>query len=226
MTPDPDISTLDKLYHSGAWVPLGILLVFLGLRAAKSRVIWLQEDHRAVWVSAILGGLATLIVPATQGTTPNLAMIIGAVVTVASLHADPKKTPAEQKQPQAGFVRVGLMVVIAMLGAMLLFGCSNQARRDTLGATVAVLDTGDATLHTYAHQHTEDLINAPGADAVATAAAVATFRAKVDKIEADIAACYRLVATAGALSDQQSLDNAVALGKAVLAELIALGVVK
>jgi hypothetical protein len=126
MPTDTDVSTLDKLYHSGAWICLGILITFLALRAAKSRVPWLQEDHRAVWVSAFLGGLALLVVPAAQGTTPNLSMIMVALVTVFSLHADPKRTPDEQKQPQAGSARLGVMLVLAFVGAVSIapFACT------------------------------------------------------------------------------------------------------
>ena len=114
----------------------------------------------------------------------------------------------------------------AALLCLALIACSNQARRDTLGATLGVLDTAESALHTYAPQHTEALIKAPGATSTIVMPEVAAFRAQVDKADADIAAGYRLVAAAGTLNDDQSLANAVAVGKAVLAELIALGALK
>lgn len=158
MIPDQaDISTLSKLYHSGAWIPLGMLVAFFGLRAAATRVAWLKEDHRAVWVSAILGGAATLIVPLTQGTTPNISMIGAALMTVMALHADPKKTPAEQKQAQGGFVRLGLCVVIAMAGAMLLFGCSSSSQQKGLSTTALSLQVAYVGWSSYDKAKWDDI---------------------------------------------------------------------
>lgn len=224
MTPDnPDPTVLEKLYHSGAWVPLGILLAFFGLRAAKSRIVWLQEDHRAVWASAILGGLATLIVPATQGTTPNLAMIIGAIVTVASLHADPKKTPAEQKQTQAGFARLGLMVVIAMLGAMLLFGCGGANHQKSLGYATATLDAVQITIDTYDTKHIAQIASS-GTSRADIDAKTAAWLADFDKAKASLRAARLVIVDGYKLDTDASITNAETAAADVLALITSLGV--
>jgi hypothetical protein len=98
MTTDPT-STIDHLYSTGAWFCLAIVLAFFGLRWAATHIAWLEEDHHAVYVSAALGGLTLLAVPAAQGTTPNTSMILSALITVIALAANPKKATAPAVTP-------------------------------------------------------------------------------------------------------------------------------
>lgn len=226
MIPDQaDISTLSKLYHSGAWIPLGMLVAFFGLRAAATRVAWLKEDHRAVWVSAILGGAATLIVPLTQGTTPNISMIGAALMTVMALHADPKKTPAEQKQAQGGFVRLGLCVVIAMAGAMLLFGCGASTRLKTLDATLATVDSAEIGLMAFDQKHQNDIVNDcdPKETKAACQAKLDAYRAKRALFLKALGVAYDALTHAFTVDDDPSAANAIAAATAVAAQLKGLG---
>jgi hypothetical protein len=224
---DTDVSAIDKLYHSGAWLCLGIVAVFLVLRYAATHWAWLKEDHRAVWVSAILGGLAILIVPATQGTTPNLSMILTASFTVLALHADPKKTPAEQDKAsaQGGFTRLSVMIAIALLGGFLLAGCSSSARLKTLNATMAGLDAVQIGYGAWEKQREFDIAHDPAIKSHAEGdAALATFQAKRDKASADLKKAYELLKAAFQLDDDPSLTTALAAAALVKADLAALGV--
>lgn len=89
--PGDALSLAEKLYHSGAFMCLGIVVCFIVLRLASTRVPWLEQDHRAVYVAALLGGLGVLVVPASQGTTPNASMLLTATLTVISLAMNPRK---------------------------------------------------------------------------------------------------------------------------------------
>lgn len=77
--PGAALSMAQKLYHSGAWLCLGIVVVFVLLDYLSKHVGWLKAPNRAHYVAIALAGLATLAVPASQGTTPNLQMIIAAL---------------------------------------------------------------------------------------------------------------------------------------------------
>lgn len=90
-SPSDAMSLLVKLWHGGALIAGGILVAFFGLTVASRKISWLQEDHRAVYVAAILGGLALLAVPAADGNTPNLSMILSAVIAAIGLAINPAK---------------------------------------------------------------------------------------------------------------------------------------
>ena len=77
--PAASLSLFAKLYHSGAYLCLGIVVVFAGLRWASNHITWLEAPNRAHYVTAALAGLALIALPASQGTTPNLSMIVSAV---------------------------------------------------------------------------------------------------------------------------------------------------
>jgi len=225
MQTDPtlDPSVLEKLYHSGAWLCLGILVVFFGLRAAKSRIAWLQEDHRAVWVSAILGGLALLAVPAMNGTTPNLSMIIGALVTVASLHADPKKTATEQKLAQGGFIRLGLMACIAVIAAgVLMLGCSTGAsRQSTLGYALATATAISSELTPQNDALIQaDISGRTWSSQAAGDAALTKYEKARDKVLADVPIVLDAIGAAYQLNDDASLKTAETALATLLADAI------
>jgi hypothetical protein len=76
---DPGLSTIETLYRSGAWLCLGIVAVFLALRYASAHVGWLKVPARAHYVAIALAALAVVAVPAAQGTTPNMQMIMSAL---------------------------------------------------------------------------------------------------------------------------------------------------
>lgn len=92
-TADP-MSTLSmwtKLYKSGAFFALGIVVLFSVLYVADKQIAWLREGKRGVYVAAILGGLAMIFVPVSQGTTPTLAMFLTVVSTAIALVINPTK---------------------------------------------------------------------------------------------------------------------------------------
>ena len=230
MPTDPtlDPSVFDKLYHSGAWICIAILVLFFALRFASTSWAWLRDDHRAVWVSAILGGLALLVVPASQGTTPNLSMIIGAIVTVASLHANPKKpSPMEQKIAQAGFIRLGLMAAIAVLAAVvLMLGCSGSTRQRDLGYTLTGVVSASAALDAYVGPHELALGKCDPAT-VAKAdceARVATFQNELAKARATIRAVSDLIGAGYKANTDASVTTAEAAAAQLYTLLKTLGV--
>lgn len=236
--PDPSTDILAKLYSSGAYLPLAIVVAFLGVTWASKHIAWLQAPNRVHYVSAAIAGLAILVGPAMNGTTPNLSMIAAAIGTVVALvlpGATPKgETPPpvtvdlSNKPPQAGFARLQLLVVIAIvLGAIFSFGCATSSRNKALGASVATLDAAEIGLHAYCHQHTEDMIasdKAAGRPADLAQQDIVAFRAKCDHAQADIDGAYRISTTAGVANDAPSLASFQALVKSILAELATIGV--
>jgi hypothetical protein len=119
MTPDPTV--LEKLYHSGAWLCLAILVAFYALRFASTRISWLEAPGRAHYVTAILAVLAVIVVPASQGTTPNVGMIVAAITGNILLFL-PGAT-ASPKTSQGGFARLGLVIFVAIFGVIVI-GCA------------------------------------------------------------------------------------------------------
>ena len=88
--PLAEVGLVEKLYSGGAFVDAGILVVFFLLAYASTHVPVLAKDRYAVIVSAALGGLALLAVPAMQGTTPNASMLATAGIVTLALAIDPK----------------------------------------------------------------------------------------------------------------------------------------
>ena len=94
--PDPanpmaSISMWEKLYKSGAFFALGIVVIFSILYVADEKIAWLREGKRGVYIAAALGGLAIVFVPASQGSTPTLSMFVTALSTAVALIINPKK---------------------------------------------------------------------------------------------------------------------------------------
>jgi hypothetical protein len=92
--PSGSLSLAEKLYHSGAWFCLGILVLAFGLREASAHVKALQSGKTAVYVAALLGALGVLLIPVSQGTTPNLQQVFGALVLAVGLVMNPTKPAA------------------------------------------------------------------------------------------------------------------------------------
>ena len=93
-SPIESASLLSKLYKSGAWVGMAILVAFFGLSIASKKVKWLKEGKRAVYSAAALGALAMLSVPASQGNTPTVGMVVAALGAAITLALNPTK-PSE-----------------------------------------------------------------------------------------------------------------------------------
>lgn len=81
---------VEALWKSGAIAGAVILAAFGVLVLARSRIAWLREGHRAVWISAAIGGLSMLAERVAAGTTPNLSMIMVTLCTTLTLAANPK----------------------------------------------------------------------------------------------------------------------------------------
>jgi len=102
--------------------------------------------------------------------------------------------------------------------------CAATSRNKTLVADVAVLDAADAAATAYEHQHAEATIAAENGPQLQ--ADIAAFRAKMDKVHADIDGGYRLAAKAGAANDSPSLTTLEAALTALHTELVTIGVLK
>lgn len=95
--PGESLSLLGKLYKGGQIAALSILAAFFALTIASRKIKWLQEGYRKVAVSAVLGAAALLAAPAASGTTPNLSMIVGALIAAVTLAIN----PAKKQEPAA-----------------------------------------------------------------------------------------------------------------------------
>ena len=106
--PSPDI--LFSLYHSGAYLCLGIVAAYLALRYASNHVGWLEVPGRAHYVAAALGGLALLVAPAIHGT---------------ATYGD----AGEQTYVRPGTKPAGLLASTYGRNAVDTDGCTNDCRR-------------------------------------------------------------------------------------------------
>lgn len=90
-TADPaaTMSMLSKLYHSGSFFALGIVLLFGIAYFLDEKIAWLRRGKRGVYLAAAIGGVATCVGPAINGTTPNTAMIVTVISTCVALILKP-----------------------------------------------------------------------------------------------------------------------------------------
>lgn len=77
MTEDP--SLIWSLYKAGHLIPAIIVAAFLGLKFLEGKIAWLRVGYRKLAVVSVLAGLGMLIESAARGTTPNIAMLMGAL---------------------------------------------------------------------------------------------------------------------------------------------------
>lgn len=223
MTTDPSPSSLYALYHSGAYLCLAIVALYLALKFASLHVAWLKVPGRAHFVTGILGAAALVIVPISQGTTPNFVMFTTVLPVLAALFLP--GAPKKDATAQAGFVRLGLMVVLAMLGAMLLFGCGASSRLKTLDATMATLDSAEIGLMAFDQKHQNDIVNDcdPKATKADCQAKLDAYRAKRDTAVKALVAAYTALTAAFQVDDDPSAATAIAAAAVVSAQLKGLG---
>jgi hypothetical protein len=127
--PAESIGFVEKLWRSGAWTSVGIVVAFFVLVALRNRVAWLAVGSRALIVTAALSGLSFLVDGIANGRTPNASMLIIAICMSLAQAQNPKPPP-----PAAKATAVGLLVLL-----LALVGCS--AMKDgARAAGAAVLD--------------------------------------------------------------------------------------
>lgn len=136
-SPIEALSSVDKLYHSGAYLLLGIVLVFMGLRWASQHVAWLEVPNRAHYVTALLAGLALVAVPASQGATPNLSMIVVAIGTVISLCAPGAKSVPRQGQAGRASIVVTFAIAAVSIGLGIACAVADLGKLMPTGLTLA-----------------------------------------------------------------------------------------
>lgn len=89
-SPAESISRVSELWRSGAMSAAIIVAAFFVLLVLRSRLPWLQEHSRAVWISAAVAGLAVAVDGIQRGETPNLSMlVVAAATTLAQLQRMP-----------------------------------------------------------------------------------------------------------------------------------------
>lgn len=125
MTTDPSTSTLYALYHSGAYLCLGILAVYFLLKylsTSDGKIgTWLKVPGRAHYVTAIIGVIGLFIGPLSQGTTPNASMFFTSMPAIFALLLPGAPKKIDTAPPQAGFVNLRLLPLIAIA---MLIGCA------------------------------------------------------------------------------------------------------
>jgi hypothetical protein len=98
--PDPVAAPIEsaglllKAYKGGGLIGALILLAFFGLSLAQRWVAWLRQGWRRLVVSSLLVGLAMLCERIAAGTTPTLAMVMGAAGAALALYTSGKGEPA------------------------------------------------------------------------------------------------------------------------------------
>lgn len=177
------LNALSKLYTSGAWLCLAIVATFVVLDWLSKNVAWFEVPNRAHYLTAFLGGLALVVVPATQGTTPNVQTIAIAIGTVYALFTRGAVPVAKVARPaQSGFVTRGLVAFLAGFGLMI--GCSWF--RGTVEPDVA--DVIDCAKAEGTAQTIEDIV-ATFAAAVASGNVSAAVEGLVTKYGTQLVAC-------------------------------------
>ncbi len=102
--PDPVADPLEaggvlwKLYKAGHLVPALIVLAFFLLFALQKWVAWLRTGYRKLIVAAALGALGMMAERVSDGSTPNFAMVTGALFAAMALYM---KTEGEPKKVEA-----------------------------------------------------------------------------------------------------------------------------
>lgn len=177
--------------------------------AKSDSIDMLVKPAIAAAVSRILGGIRDRL----DADGPKL--------TVPSLTASGQISPP--KTPQAGFVKIGLVVMIAAIGAALLFGCGADARHKALSGTFTSLDLAAAALVKVSGDE-ETAIQTKAPDEATGDKQLADWRTKVDEAEKTIDTGYRAVAAAALADDDQSLATVLQIAAILRDELAQLGV--
>lgn len=85
------------LWRSGAILSTVIVTSLGILKVLQARVAWFQQGHRIVVVSAVIGALSLLADSLSNGGSPNLSMIVVAIVTVVAAVIPAKHAPEDAK---------------------------------------------------------------------------------------------------------------------------------
>lgn len=129
MTTDPSTGTLYDLYHSGAYLCLGILAVYFALKylsTSDGKIgTWLKVPGRAHYVTAAIGVIGLFVGPLSQGTTPNAMMFFTSLPAIFALLLPGAPKKADTASSQAGFAKLGLLLALACMGSCVWgFGCA------------------------------------------------------------------------------------------------------
>lgn len=218
-TPDPVDAPIDsanflyRLYKSGGLLPACIVGMFFLLTFLSKTWKWLQEDHRVVYISAALGGLGLLVGPASQGTTPNMSMIFGAVAAAVALYQNPKKPAIEAAKAEARGASTGAATLVMLIGMGALLasspGCSGSAREARLHDAMAGLTAASSAFVAFDHEYKAHILATSPTDAEFTTKfeAYKATRARVIEL---FAAAYHSIAAAAVLNkDDTTVVNAL-----------------
>jgi hypothetical protein len=168
------------LYQSGALLPAAIVLVYLLCRWGVGSVPWLKQPQHAHYMTAIVTALAVLAVPAAQGQSPTLQLVVSAVGTLIALLlpgiAAAQPVAAKPATPnQGGFVRLDLvrgLVAIQAMALIAIVGCGWFTPAKEEAGVHAAVACGVWDVARYAGQVESDL-------------AKADFSAALGKLKAD-----------------------------------------
>lgn len=217
MIPDPlanpadSLTVLEKLYHSGAWIALVILVAFYGLTIlSKQSIPWLQVGHRAAYLSSALGALAVLALPASQGTTPNLAMVVAALGAALTLRTNPKQPSqgSSTSGPPSSGPPLGAvaLVMLAAIALGMTVGCAASTRQTTIKTALVTVDTTRDAFVAYDVAHQADIVQKAASidDGKAQLAAYRVTRATVVTV---LDSAYHAIAAAAVANDDPSLTG-------------------
>ena len=86
---------LIKMFTSGAYLPFALLVIYAGLRFVKDETHWLNQGRTAVITAAVLAGLTQLVPILTTGKTPDMQLVVAAVMTAIGLYLHPTQQAAK-----------------------------------------------------------------------------------------------------------------------------------
>ncbi len=195
---------------------VGLHLLARATNSAELETAAVDVDHVrdiAIGVVEELG-----LTPPAFPTAPQaaLAPLPTSSVTVTNQASPP---PAPVKAPQAGRVRLAVVVLLATAGSMglgALSGCTTGQRQNTIHAALVTTDAARDGFLVYDQAHQTAIV--AGATSVVNGdAKLAEYRAARAPVEAGFEAAYHALAVAALADDNLSFANA----QAIVSQLVA-----
>lgn len=209
LPPAPPPDALLAYVQANGVVVAGVTVAYVAARWLLQRndsTHWIAKGRVLAAIAAATGVAGTALLALTNGT-PWSGVLVTAVLGL--LHLVDSTGPAPvAKQGQGGFARVGLLVAIALVGALTLStGCagSTQAtRQTTLSTATVVATTMLKTVESY-DKVAGDAIVAGATTAASGQASLVVLRARVRKCLTTIGAAIDAISTAKTVNDDTSL---------------------
>lgn len=97
--PDPvadpvaEVTLITKLWRGGFFASAAIMIAFALLSWARAKLGWLKQGRQAVYAAIALGTLGVLAAGVADGSTPNIPMLLSALMTGWALYVKSEHVP-------------------------------------------------------------------------------------------------------------------------------------